>query len=142
MEERLAGKIEATNKAAKEAVALSKLTKDSLEALEEMVENNEEAFKKAIEEAEERIMAKMSDKFESMVRHQLLEAGFDPSLTVGALSTIDQGASMGASYAETARGNGLKSELSAGETSSVVRLVSKEDRREDRFWTCRRSLRL
>ena len=146
MEERLAGRIEATNRVAKEAVALSRLTKDSLEALEEMVENNEEALKKALEETEERIMAKMNDKVETLVRHHLIEAGFDPSLTAGGLSTIDRGTATNASYAETTKGRRSSTGTSCTGAScaggTLVKPASKEDRREDRFWTCRRSLRL
>ena len=142
MEERLAGKIEATNRAASEAVAMTR-------ALEEKVNAGVDALRKAIEETEERLMMKVSQRIESMVKHQLHEAGFDPSLTVGGLSTVNATSYTGTSYAaatsrivtdtadatmKTAAG----SNPNAGRTSDIGRT----ERREDKFWLCRRSLRL
>ena len=162
MEERLAGKIEATNKAANEAVAMSKETNAALNALEDkvntgeenmrrVVEEGEEALRRTIEETEERLMMRVSQKVESMVKHQLHEAGFDPSLTVGGLSTMNGGTSFaGASYAAAAASRTL-GERAAVSTPIVKKtstnadpdpVVGRTERREDRFWACRRSLRL
>ena len=146
METRLMTRMEATNKAVGEAVALSRATNESLVTLEEKVNRNEEAVKKAIEEVELRMMDKLQDVVKDMVTDQLRTAGFDPDLTAGALPTPTPAKNV-FTYASAACG------FPAGErTSSEVsippeqRLIAKtstqQERQESRFWECRQTLRL
>ena len=150
MEERLAGKIEATNNATREAAVMAKLTNDSLGALEEKVENGEASFKKALEKTEERIMDRVSKHVEEMVRHQLFAAGFDPSLMVGCLSTIPaESTSYAAAASKTQPGQSVMSFNGGPDVSkrtmegrADVSKNGKDLRREERFWASRRSLRM
>ena len=76
MEGRLAVKIDTINKAVNEAVMLAKKTNDSLEALEDKVDDNEAALCQALEGTEERIMNRFQDTVKQMVNDQLRAAGF------------------------------------------------------------------
>ena len=82
METRILAKIGSTNRAVNDAVTLARITKDSLEALEDKVDENEAAIRRALEECEERMMNKFQSTVKDMVLDQLRAAGFDPDLTL------------------------------------------------------------
>ena len=82
MEQRLASRMEANTK------ALSKMTNEAMEALEEKVDSNEEAFRAAIEKSEARMLDCIQSTVKDMVLDQLRAAGFDPDLTAANLRTV------------------------------------------------------
>ena len=140
MEARITSKLDATKKAVNEAVSLSKLNSDALDALEEKVDANDEVLRETlarVEKQEERVLQKVETQVREMVRDQLKAAGFDSQLSAGDLSTVvDSGSSSSSSYA-----NVLAASRSSGRSDLEAR-PTKEDRREAKFWECRRSLRL
>ena len=69
-ENRLALKIDSTNKAVNESVTLAKLTNDSLEVLKEKVDVNEVALRPDLEETEERIMERFQNTVKETVNDQ------------------------------------------------------------------------
>ena len=80
MENRLASKLDATNKAVQKAVTMSKLTSDALDALEDKVEASDAVVKETLarlEAQEERVLARVEKQVQGMVRNQLKEDGFD-----------------------------------------------------------------
>ena len=134
MEGRLAAKIEKASEAAKEAVAVAKMTNDGLGNLELRVEEVQAEVGDRIKESEERIMKAVEEKVKGMVDDQLRAAGFDQDLTAADLtlrSSVQQNVS---SYA------GMLSKPAAVNASRMT--GDKEDRREARFWKARRALRL
>ena len=140
MEERLASKIESNNRAVGEAVALAKQTQESLCVLEEEVKSKDAALRAALEDCETRIMRTFQTTVKDMVQDQLREAGFDPDLTAGALSTrrdisLEPSRIESTSYASVTAKPGTTK-------LSGASLDTQADRREERFWQCRRSLRL
>ena len=142
MEKRLASKIEATNKAVNEAVTLSKMSSDAIDALEEKVDANEENLREAltrIEKQDERVLARVEDQVKEMVRAQLKEVGFDTQLSAGDLSTI-QSRRADNSYAAVAEKN--TTSYRDNDTHTSRSSPSQKERREAAFWECRRSLRL
>ena len=106
-------------------------------AVEEKVDNNEAAFKAALIESEARMMACVQDTVKDMVLDQLKAAGFDPDLTAGALSsrcvTDVTDRTPVTTYATAAK----QPAVLLSRTADV-----QQERREERFWQCRRSLRL
>ena len=88
MEGRLGTKIDSTNKKVDRALSLAADTNAALEDLESRLTTTDKKIEKRFEEAEERIQSSMAGQVKSMVLDQLREAGFDPDLTAGALSTI------------------------------------------------------
>ena len=140
MEDRLATKMDATNKAVNQAVSLSKMNSDALETLEEKVGATDAALKETlarIEAQEERVLARVEGQVQEMVRDQLKAAGFDSQLSAGDLSTIQEPRS---SYAAAAAN--CNSTINSGGGSTRGPTLTKEDRQEVKFWECRRSLRL
>ena len=155
MEGRLAAKLEKASEASKEAAHQAKLNSESLELLESRVDANEECLMDALRKSEERIMARvqvqvqeaMQERVKEMVNAQLDAAGFDRDLTAAdltvrwsALVTTDQD-NMALSYA------GAVSRRT--ETTAISRRAAagapeqtRSDKREDKFWLARRSLRL
>ena len=148
MESRLAAKIEKTNEAATQASNLAKKTNEALEDLELRVEANEVGVREEIRETikEDRIIDQVRGQVKTMVDDQLRSAGYDQDLSAGDLtlrSSVVQrtetggGSTLARSYAET-----------AGEPPSSLRssgadlAASKEERREEKFWRARRSLRM
>ena len=149
MEGRLSAKIDKANEAAKEAVTLSKLTNEGLGELEVRVEEVEtamksslkEAVKSGIKEAEERIMQGVEDKVKGMVGDQLRMMGFDQDLSAADL-TVRSSVRQADSYASALSvGTGTGSSTLTDSRLSA-QSKSKEDKREDRFWLARRSLRM
>ena len=144
METRLSSKLDANKKAVNEAIKMSKLNSDALDALEEKVEATDEMLKETlgrVEAQEERVLAKVEEQVKNMVREQLKEAGFDTQFSAGGLSTIastrqrnelPQDGSTPGSYAEVAA-------APAGPSSAGL---TKDQRQEIKFLECRRSLRL
>ena len=136
MEARLSTKLDANKKAVNEAVKLSKLNSDALDALEEKVDASDEILKETlarVEAQEERVLARVEDQVREMVKDQLKAAGFDTQLSAGDLSTVQQSQSSG-SYASAVS--------AVSKTSSKQTVRDRDGRREDKFWQCRRSLRL
>ena len=135
MEARLSSKLDANKKAVNEAVKMSKLNSDALDALEEKVDATDDRLKETlarIEATEERVLARVEEQVKEMVREQLKAAGFDSQLSAGDLSTLppSNASSSKQSYAAAAS-------RPADQTG-----LSKEQRQENKFWECRRSLRL
>ena len=140
MESRLSSKIEATNKAVNEAVAVSKMTNDALELLEEKVDSNDASLRDLIAENQEKVMDVVKDNIKDMVNEQLRSAGFDPELTAGLMETPAVKTPAGASYASALATVPRKIVVATGRKEFVER--DRTDRREDKFWECRKSLRL
>ena len=138
MEARLSSKLDANKRAVNEAVKMSKLNSDALDALEEKVDATDEILKETlarVEAQEERVLARVEEQVKNMVRDQLKEAGFDTQLSAGDLSTVVGGSrprNGPTSYAEAA----------AVSSSFSGPGLCKERRQETKFWECRRSLRL
>ena len=133
MEARLSSKLDANKKAVNEAVKLSKLNSDALDALEEKVDATDETLRETlarVEAQEERVLARVESQVKIMVQEQLKAAGFDSQLSAGDLSSLP------GSYAAA---------VSTG-TESVKKDTrvqpNKDQRQEAKFWECRRSLRL
>ena len=140
MEERLSSKLDANKRAVNEAVKMSKLNSDTLDALEEKVDATDEILKETlarVEAQEERVLARVESQVKELVREQLKEAGFDSQLSAGDLPSIQEGQS-GTTYAAAAS----KSATSVLSRSSNDSNMDGERRRENKFWQCRRSLRL
>ena len=139
MEERLSNKLDANKKAVNEAVKLSKLNSDALDALEEKVDATDEILKETlarVEAQEDRVLARVEEQVRGMVKEQLKEAGFDTQLSAGDLSTIQkQGPG---SYAEVTSRTAGTERSGSGVGEGAV----KDRRREDKFWQCRRSIRI
>ena len=134
MEERLSNKLDANKKAVNEAVKLSQLNSDALDALEEKVDATDEILMETlarVEAQEERVLARVEEQVREMVREQLKAAGFDTQLTAADLSTVHN--QTPGSYAEAASKRPNKSQRANPD---------KDQRKEDKFWQCRRSLRL
>ena len=134
MEERLSNKLDANKKAVNEAVKLSQLNSDALDALEEKVDATDEILKETlarVEAQEERVLARVEEQVREMVREQLKAAGFDTQLTAADLSTVHN--QTPGSYAAAA---------SKRPNKSLRVNLDKGQRKEDKFWQCRRSLRL
>ena len=151
MESRLSNKIEEVARAAGEAVTLSKQTNDALGDLEAKVDENEARIRTALAEAEGRIMESVSKQVKTMVLDQLRDAGFDLELSAGGLETLTTTRATGSvmelsgrpsanfgdrSYATAVARAGNKESTMIADTRSV------QERREERFWECRMSLRL
>ena len=161
MEERLASKLEVNSKAVGEAVKLAQASNDALETLEEKVDNNDERLREMVAKSEEcvrqlieaneaRVMDVVKDRLKGMVDNQLREAGFDPELTTRMMGTpasklgsMCKGAGAG--------GDTLDNRLYASVLNLPKRIILgadkagqhyRSDRREERFWECRRSLRV
>ena len=136
MEARLSTKLDANKKAVNEAVKLSKLNSDALDALEEKVDATDEILNETlarVEAQEERVLVRMEQQVKEMVKEQLKAAGFDSQLSAGDLSTIgrEENESGSRTYASaTAGGSGIPTQQ------------TKTQRQEAKFWECRRSLRL
>ena len=132
MEARLSTKLDANKKAVNEAIKLSKLNSDALDALEEKVDATDEILKETlarVEAQEEKVLARVESQVKNMVREQLKEAGFDTQLSAGDLPSVSTGERT--TYAAALSKN-------AGAES----LMEGDRRREAKFWECRRSLRM
>ena len=138
MEGRLITRMDATNKAVDEAVDLNRQTNAALALLERKVDANEVKYTENVRESEERILKRVDEKVQSLVHDDLKGLGFDTQLTAGALTTLNQtGAGTSRSYAGVLS---AQPNTQAGSVSWTEK--SHEERREDRFWMCRRSLRI
>lgn len=98
----------------------------------------EAALEMRLVEVENRIQHKVATQVKEMVLGQLKEAGFDPELTAGALATLQT--------SKTTDNTQSASYAAAASRSHAVTIVKEKrtpkDRQEDKFWECRRSLRL
>ena len=135
MEDRLGSKIDTTNRKVDRALTLVAETNTALEDLELRVEATEAAIDAKLEDVEGRLRDQVQSQVKGMVVDQLRSAGFDPDLTAAGLSTIRTENSLRPSYAEA---------TSAALTPILAQPMprTKEERQEENFWTCRRSLRL
>ena len=104
--------------------------------------SNEENIKDAIERSGSELMRGVKDQIKELVTDQLRQAGFDPDLTAGALSTIP--CNTPARNVPTTPAVGGTASYAAAATAAVQAKPQhdKTDRRTERFWNCRRSLRL
>ena len=137
MEERLSSKLDANKKAINEAVKLSKLNSDALDALEEKVDASDEILKETlarVEAQEDRVLARVEEQVREIVKEQLRAAGFDTQLSAGDLSTIQTRTQNTGSYAEAA--------AKAPNATATSQNQDRDQKREGKFWQCRRSLRL
>ena len=119
----------------------------SEDVVREQIAQAEARLQGNIERTEERLHAHVEDqvktmvldKVKEMVDDQLRSAGFDQNLTAADLSTRASAANFhmtdGPSYAEAAKRPGDVSNVSGSART-------REERREDNFWICRRSLRI
>ena len=129
MEARLSAKIEKT-------VRLADLTNEGLDQLELKVNANEAKMRAALVQSEGRIMEEVGRKVKGMVDDQLRAAGFDQDLSAADLSVRRLVTLVADSYARVAAG-------SIPASTSVQRVTkTKEEKQEDNFWLCRRSLKL
>ena len=143
MEAKLASKLDANNKAVNEAVSLSKQTNEALEAVEEKVKANDAALRAVLQASEERMMARFQDTVKDMVLDQLRAAGFDPDLSASALTMPALGESLRAGASASAGCPSYVAMVAAVNKPDTRRNESVQiERREDRFWECRRSLHL
>lgn len=133
MEERLSKKIDISTKAVNEAVQLSRITNDALGTLEGKVDANEAALRTAIQESEERVKCDLRHKVKDLVNSELRSAGFDPDLSAADLRTTMASQT---SYAAALQRGPTADKTSNMETDTATQLM----RREDHFWTCKRSL--
>ena len=126
MENRLSTKIDATNAKVDKALALVADTNIALEDLELKVAVTEEALNKELGEAEKRIHEHVDNKVKTMVLDQLRSAGFDPDLTAGALTTIQNSYATAVSLPPAS----MDTSAASGRKSASP---SKEDRRSAKF---------
>lgn len=114
-------------RAASNAILMAKATNEALGTLE----------------TEERMAERVKKQVASMVDDQLRASGFDPDLTLGTpqvvrpvSSAVSLTSDLGerASYASILSEKSVATQLRAAPTITL-------DRREERFWECRRSLR-
>ena len=125
------------------ALTLAEETNAAVNELEVRVKATEEALDEKIDKAEERISTHVDDKVKTMVVDQLRAAGFDPDLTASGLSTINVTNQVaGSSYATAARTGTSVTAPTDTMNVSAPAYRSKEDRQEEKFHLCRRSLRL
>ena len=88
MESRLASKIDSTNSKVEKALDLVAEANTALDDLEMRVIATEKKIEERLVEVENRLEEKMNSKIKTLVLDQLRHAGFDPNLTVGALSSV------------------------------------------------------
>ena len=144
MEGRLTGRMDKINEKVEKAISLANRTNKALGELEEKVEQSEEAMAAKLDQAEQRILDKVEARVGDLVLKKLTEAGFDPDLSAGNLSRV-----AGSSYANVTS-RSIESSASTiapliVEKSPAIRTASnktQEERREEKYWECRRSLRL
>ena len=89
-----------------------------------------------VEAQEERVLARVEHQVKEMVKEQLKVAGFDSQLSAGDLSTVRDEPSIRGSYAAAA----ASAARSAGGLTDKT--LNKEQRQEEKFWDCRRALRI
>ena len=133
MEERLGTKIDSTNTKVEKALDLVAETNTVLEDLELRVAATEEAIEARLVDAEGRLKNHVNEQVKTLVLDQLRSAGFDPELTAGDLSTVKSSTAM--SYASAASKDPSTSTL-------LQQTKTKQDRQDDKYWECRRSIRL
>ena len=142
MEGRLGSKIDTTNIKVDKALTLVAENTTALEDLELRMVDTEHKIDERPDAVEERLTVKMSGQVRTMVLEQLREAGFDPDLTAGALSTRtfqttheQQSSQRVSTYADAVTAPGRRPDES--------RIgMSKEEKQEEKFWRCRRSIRV
>ena len=140
MEARLTGKIEKTSEAVKEAISLAKKANDAIEILKVKVNDNEAFLREAIEGVENRLLDKIGGEVKGMVREELKTAGFDPDLTAGQLTEIATGGN--STYASILTRTPANKAISRLEERLSKAPLTKQQRQEEKFDECRRSLRL
>ena len=134
MESRLGNKIDSTNSRVEKALELV----EDLEAKVVATENN---IEKRLGAVEAKLEEKLNGQVKDMVLNQLREAGFDPDLTAGALTTIQSVQSLQTPRPGTSTSTYAAAAGRRNEPERATRMT-KEDKQEMRFWECRRSLRL
>ena len=88
MEGRLASKIDATNTKVEKALEIVAEMNTALEDQELKVTETENAIERRLSEVEARLEAKMNEQVKTLVLNQLRDAGFDPDLWAGTLTTL------------------------------------------------------
>ena len=88
LEGRLGSKIDATNSKVDRALALVAETTTALEDLELRIVDAENKIDERLDKAEAVMADKMAGQVKTMVLEQLCDAGFDPDLSAGTLTTI------------------------------------------------------
>ena len=150
MEDRLTARMDANSKAVNEAVRIAQHTSGALDALEgkvdrnevrmkEMIEESEQRIKRTVEVNEERVLDVVKGRLKGMVDEQLREAGFDPDLTAGMMTPASK---VQARAENVSRTYASVTTAPRGIVLDVTDKLTQQDRREERFWECRRSLRL
>ena len=139
MEGRLSSKIDKSNEVARQVLEVASQTKMTLDDMEARVKTNEDNIKQVIERTEDRVMHRVKDQIKELITDQLKQAGFDPDLTAGALSTLPVNTPARPCPPAT---NAVSYAAAAAAQSQPERTKTSSDRRSDRFWDCRRSLRL
>ena len=132
MEGRLANKIEATNTRVEKALEMATETNRALENLEHKVAATDDK----LGTIEQRIGDRLENKVKDLVTKHLVEAGFDPELSVGDLTAARSTLS---SYAAVTMSGPPAGGLATDQTKKTT---SKAERDEERFWEGRRALRL
>ena len=146
MEGRLSAKLEKASEASKQAADQAKLNSESLDQLESRVDANENVLMEALRESEARIMTKVQAQLDEivqgrvkdMVNDQLKAAGFDMDLTVGDLSTCSRNVMLQGTQSR-ARSYASKAAMAPAAGAS---LMTKDERQEEKFWNCRKALRV
>ena len=144
MESRLASKIDSTNSKVEKALDLVAETNTALDDLEMRVIATEKKLEERLVEAESRLEKKMNTHIKALVLDQLREAGFDPDLTAGALSMVAM-SKTGGDVSSVSNTYAAALNKNPGLQVTVVKErkgTSQQERQEERFWECRRSLRL
>ena len=97
----------------------------------------ENAIERHLSKVEARLEAKMNKQVKTLVLNQLRDPGFDPDLTAGALTTLQttqaSRISVQGSYATAASKDRTCPDIQD-------RRRTKEEKQEEKFWECRRSL--
>ena len=117
-------------------------TNTALDDLEMRMIATEKKLEERLVEVENRLERRMNTHIKSLVLDQLREAGFDPDLTAGALSAGTT-RTAGVSDASNTYAAALNKNTSVQVTVVKERRgMGQQEKQEERFWECRRSLRL
>ena len=134
----MSSKIESTNTKVDKALVLVTDTNAALEELETRVAASEEVLQDKLEKAEVRIQTGFRNEVKNLVQEQLRAAGFDPDLTASAMTTIQNSTNTGTlNYA-----GAVSLPPTQPQQAPPKDTRTREERQTDKFWDCRKSLRL
>ena len=134
MEGRLATKLNMTNTKVDKALSIVADTNTALEDLEVKVGNMEYSLDAKLEGAERRIQDSMKNQVKELVVDQLRAIGFDSDISASDFLLVQKTTDQ-RSY------EGVTSAPTAGQPTTIS-TKTKQDRQEEKFWICWRSLRL